>query len=119
MMASAIDSAAEELSAVFVDVDQFKQVNDCYSHAVGDEVLRRIAVILRTQCRSEDVPVRYGGDEFLILVFGGGTAAEGVAERLHEAVRSRPLGTGRGWPPGYGRGRRGPLSPGPWGDRRR
>jgi diguanylate cyclase len=90
MMTSAIDRGGEELSAVFVDVDQFKQVNDRFSHAVGDEVLRRIAVILRTQCRSEDVPVRYGGDEFLILVFGGGAAAEGVAERLHQAVRSAP-----------------------------
>ena len=92
MMSSAIDQGGEELSAVFVDVDQFKQVNDRYSHAVGDEVLRRIAVILRTHCRAEDVPVRYGGDEFLILVFGGGKAAEGVAERLHEAVRSAPWG---------------------------
>ncbi|MEO6145109.1 MAG: GGDEF domain-containing protein [Dermatophilaceae bacterium] len=92
MMTSAIDQGGEELSAVFVDVDQFKQVNDRYSHAVGDEVLRRIAVILRTHCRAEDVPVRYGGDEFLILVFGGGAAAEEVAVRLHEAVRSAPWG---------------------------
>ena len=92
MMSRAIDQGGEELSAVFVDVDEFKQVNDRYSHAVGDEVLRRIAVILRTHCRSEDVPVRYGGDEFLILVFGGGAAAEGVAQRLHEAVRSAPWG---------------------------
>jgi diguanylate cyclase len=92
MMMGAIERGGEELSAVFVDVDQFKQVNDRYSHAVGDEVLRRIAVILRTHCRSEDVPVRYGGDEFLILVFGGGSAAEEVAERLHHAVRNAPWG---------------------------
>ncbi|MEP7368397.1 MAG: GGDEF domain-containing protein, partial [Dermatophilaceae bacterium] len=72
--------------------DQFKEVNDRYSHSVGDEVLRRIAVILRTQSRSDDVPVRYGGDEFLILVFGGGAAAEEVAARLHAAVRSAPWG---------------------------
>jgi diguanylate cyclase (GGDEF)-like protein len=90
MMTSAVDRAGEDLSAVFVDVDQFKQVNDFYSHAVGDEVLRRIAVILRTHCRSDDVPVRYGGDEFVILVFGGGAAAQEVAERLHEAVRQAP-----------------------------
>lgn len=92
MMSSAIDQGGEELSAVFVDVDDFKQVNDRYSHSVGDEVLRRIAVILRTHCRADDVPVRYGGDEFLILVFGGGAAAEEVAERLHAAVRSAPWG---------------------------
>ena len=92
MMTSTVDRAGEDLSVVFVDVDQFKQVNDRYSHAVGDEVLRRIAVILRTHCRSDDVPVRYGGDEFVILVFGGDAAAEGVAARLHDAVRSAPWG---------------------------
>ena len=90
MMTNAIDQGGEELSAVFVDVDAFKQVNDTYSHAVGDEVLRRIAVILRSHCRSDDVPVRYGGDEFVILVFSGGDAADGVAVRLHDAVRSAP-----------------------------
>ena len=90
MMTSTVELAGEDLSAVFVDVDEFKQVNDRYSHAVGDEVLRRIAVILRTHCRSDDVPVRYGGDEFVILVFGGGTAAEGIAARLHDAVRKAP-----------------------------
>ena len=89
MMSSTVELAGDDLSVVFVDVDEFKQVNDRYSHAVGDEVLRRIAVILRTHCRSEDVPVRYGGDEFVILVFGGDAAAEGVAARLH----AKPLGS--------------------------
>lgn len=92
LMASAVDGAGDDLSAVFVDVDDFKQVNDRFSHAVGDEVLRRIAVILRTHCRSNDVPVRYGGDEFVILVFGEDSAAEGVATRLLHAVRSAPWG---------------------------
>jgi len=91
MMTSAVERAGDDLSVVFVDVDEFKQVNDLYSHAVGDEVLRRVAVILRNHCRSDDVPVRYGGDEFVILIFGGDAAtAEGVAERLHAAVRSAP-----------------------------
>jgi diguanylate cyclase (GGDEF)-like protein len=92
MMAGALDRAEDNLAAVFVDIDQFKQVNDDYSHAVGDEVLRRMAVILRKQCRSQDVPVRYGGDEFVVLVFGGGAAAREVAERFHGAVRAAPWG---------------------------
>jgi diguanylate cyclase len=92
MMASAVDRAGDDLAAVFVDIDHFKEVNDHYSHAVGDEVLRRLAVILRTQSRSEDVPVRYGGDEFVILVFGGSRAAKEVAERLHDAVHAAPWG---------------------------
>ena len=92
MMTTTIDGAKEKLCAVFMDVDEFKQINDCYSHAVGDEVLRRVAVILSDQCRAGDVPVRYGGDEFVVLVFGGVGAAEEVAERLHHAVRSAPWG---------------------------
>lgn len=88
MMANTIESAGDQFSALFVDVDDFKQVNDRYSHDVGDEVLRRIAVILRTHCRADDIPVRYGGDEFVIVVFGDAAAANGVAARLHEAVRT-------------------------------
>jgi len=90
MMSGAVDAAGEDLSAVFIDVDQFKQVNDRFSHAVGDEVLRRIALLLRAHCRSDDVLVRYGGDEFVILVFGGGPAAEEVGQRLLDAVRAAP-----------------------------
>jgi diguanylate cyclase len=92
MMTSAIERAGDEFCALFVDVDDFKQVNDRFSHDVGDEVLRRLAVILRTHCRTEDIPVRYGGDEFVILVFGDAVAAHGVAERFHEAVRSARWG---------------------------
>jgi diguanylate cyclase (GGDEF)-like protein len=92
MMANAIEGAGDDFSALFVDVDDFKQVNDRFSHDVGDEVLRRIAVILRTHCRTEDIPLRYGGDEFVILVFGDGAAADGVAVRFHDAVRTAPWG---------------------------
>ncbi len=90
MMTNTVELAGDDVSVVFVDVDEFKQVNDSYSHAVGDEVLRRIAIILRTHCRADDVPVRYGGDEFVILVLGGAAAAEGIAARLHDAVRKAP-----------------------------
>jgi diguanylate cyclase len=87
MMTTALDRADGDLCAVFVDIDKFKQINDRYSHAVGDDVLRLVAGILRAQCRVDDVPVRYGGDEFVILVFGGIEAAEEVAMRLHRSVR--------------------------------
>lgn len=92
MMTKTIEGAEGELCAVFIDIDEFKQINDRYSHAIGDEVLRRVAVILSAECRSDDVPVRYGGDEFVILVFGGVEAAEAVARRLHHAVRSAVWG---------------------------
>src|SRR4029078_9026257 len=55
-------------AALFVDGGLFQAVNDRCSHAVGDEVLRRIADILRAHCRTHDVVVRFGGDEFVVLL---------------------------------------------------
>ena len=56
------------LLAVLLDIDDFKQVNDTHGHAVGDEVLKRIANGLRTSLRSVDCIARIGGDEFIILL---------------------------------------------------
>jgi diguanylate cyclase (GGDEF)-like protein len=56
------------LSFALADVDHFKQVNDTFGHSVGDRVLRRVARALVTQCRQIDLPVRYGGEEFAVIV---------------------------------------------------
>lgn len=78
-------------AALFVDVDRFKAVNDTFSHAVGDEVLRRVADILRAHCRTQDVVVRFGGDEFVVLLPVTATAeAAVVAERVRAAVHREP-----------------------------
>jgi len=69
----------DRMGQAAIDIYEFKQINDNYSHAIGDEVLRRIAVILSAHCRAYDVPVREGGDEFVVLVVAGGGAAEEVA----------------------------------------
>ncbi|MGH8223868.1 MAG: GGDEF domain-containing protein, partial [Woeseiaceae bacterium] len=55
-----------ELAVALADIDHFKQVNDRYSHAVGDKVLKRVAKILTERCRKTDVVARYGGEEFLL-----------------------------------------------------
>ena len=54
------------LAIALADIDHFKQINDRYSHAVGDEVLRRIAKIMADRIRKTDMVARYGGEEFLL-----------------------------------------------------
>ncbi len=56
------------LAIVLIDVDLFKRINDNFSHTVGDTVLRRVAGFIRSHCRQHDLPVRYGGDEFLLVL---------------------------------------------------
>ena len=56
------------LAVALIDVDRFKSINDRHSHAVGDAVLKRVAAAIRAQSRTHDLPVRYGGDEFLVVL---------------------------------------------------
>ena len=74
------------LTIVLIDVDRFKRINDTFSHAVGDAVLRRVAGLIRDHCRQDDLPVRYGGDEFLVVLAGADLATgRRVVERLKRA----------------------------------
>jgi diguanylate cyclase (GGDEF)-like protein len=57
---------AKPLAVAMCDLDFFKRINDRFGHAIGDEVLRRVAAILRERCRSTDLIARYGGEEFCI-----------------------------------------------------
>jgi diguanylate cyclase (GGDEF)-like protein len=78
----------QPLSAMICDVDDFKQINDSRSHAVGDAVLREIAGILRRHLRRSDVCARYGGEEFVVIFPGTSLeAAERAARKLWALVR--------------------------------
>jgi diguanylate cyclase (GGDEF)-like protein len=68
-MLSQADRFKEPLSLVLLDVDNFKEINDNYSHAAGDEVLRQIGAFLKEGVRRSDAPARLGGDEFAILLY--------------------------------------------------
>ena len=85
-----IGAATRTQSVIFVDVDHFKHVNDSFSHVIGDRVLRRVAGILSGHCRADDVVVRYGGDEFVMLVGRDPAAAAAIADRMLHAVRTWP-----------------------------
>jgi diguanylate cyclase (GGDEF)-like protein/PAS domain S-box-containing protein len=76
-----------ELSVLLIDVDNFKQINDRWGHAAGDEVLRRLGMVLRTTVRLPDLPARYGGEEFVVLLpESGEESAMGLARRVMQRV---------------------------------
>ncbi|MGH2662632.1 MAG: diguanylate cyclase [Actinomycetota bacterium] len=76
-----------EVGLLICDLDDFKRVNDIYGHQVGDQVLQGVATLLRETCRSEDVLCRIGGEEFAVIVPGGGLdEVTHLAERLWAKV---------------------------------
>ncbi len=78
------------LVLLLMDLDHFKQVNDGFGHAVGDLVLQRVAAVLQPLCRSVDLAVRYGGEEFLLALADLDLAeAQGVAERVRAAIATQ------------------------------
>lgn len=75
------------LSVLLLDVDYFKQFNDRYGHAAGDECLIKVARCLRKLTRAEDIVARYGGEEFLIVLINADVQeARTVAEKLRLAI---------------------------------
>jgi len=82
----------EVVAVLVADIDRFKQINDTHGHAVGDAVLAELGARLRANLRAFESAYRIGGEEFVVLLEGGGAgAAELVADRLCKAVAGRPL----------------------------
>jgi diguanylate cyclase (GGDEF)-like protein len=79
------------LSLISIDLDHFKVVNDTLGHSVGDLVLKEFAKLLQEKVRSEDVVVRQGGEEFIILLpHADSIAATALAERIRTAFEQNP-----------------------------
>jgi diguanylate cyclase (GGDEF)-like protein len=79
------------LCVAMCDIDRFKQVNDRFSHAVGDQVLRQVGRIFLQTVRQDDLVFRYGGEEFLLLLPETDLAgAETLAQRVRAAIAAHP-----------------------------
>lgn len=86
-----------QLSAVMIDLDNFKQINDTYGHKVGDAILIRLAGLVRASIRETDIFGRYGGDEFsLILPDTPLRTAVQIARRICEIVSDTPFPSDQG-----------------------
>ena len=90
---AALDSD-QPVSLALVDIDHFKRINDRHGHDAGDRVLIEMAELLRSDSRPEDVVVRWGGEEFLLLFPATGLPdAVAICHRICDRVRARDWGT--------------------------
>ena len=98
-MASQLDAltrraavGGDPVALLVIDIDHFKKINDSFGHAVGDEVIRSLAQLMRDGSRPSDVLCRNGGEEFLMLLPAAGAREAGnVAERLRRRVQAQQL----------------------------
>ncbi|MCH8135827.1 MAG: GGDEF domain-containing protein [Proteobacteria bacterium] len=85
----------QPISLIMIDVDNFKNINDSHGHHVGDVVLKDISDLVRGLCRQEDALIRYGGEEYLVILFH--TPREGAeifSERVRECVAEHKFRSG-------------------------
>ena len=87
---------SHSFTVLMLDVDHFKKYNDAHGHPAGDEVLKKVANILRNCTRAGDCTARYGGEEFAVLLSGkGGDTALQLAERIRERVAAEDFVGGK------------------------
>ena len=89
-----LDKDYKGLGVMMIDIDHFKNINDTYGHLVGDEVLIKMAELLKKGMREDDLVVRYGGEEFLVIMeMERARFFREKAQRLLELIQSTPFET--------------------------
>ncbi len=82
-----VDRYGSTLSLLFIDLDRFKPINDTYGHLRGSRTLREVGFLIRAGVRDTDIPVRYGGDEFVVVLpQTDGPAAKVLGEKLRSLI---------------------------------
>lgn len=80
---------------LMIDIDHFKQINDNYGHELGDQVLVSLAKLLQLECRSEDIAIRWGGEEFLLLLsIEDEKLALAIADRVRDSFKQYKIYAG-------------------------
>jgi diguanylate cyclase (GGDEF)-like protein/PAS domain S-box-containing protein len=74
------------MSFMMIDVNRFKEINDRYGHQMGDEILKEVAALMREAVRESDIVVRYGGDEFLIVLTETNGEVDSIKQRITKKV---------------------------------
>ena len=93
-LAKTLDKDYKGLGVMMIDIDHFKDINDTYGHLVGDEVLIKIAELLKKGMRENDLVVRYGGEEFLVIMeMERARYFREKTQRLLELIQSTPIKT--------------------------
>ena len=81
-----------DIGILFIDLDNFKEINDNYGHDFGDEILRKVGFAIKSSIRDLDYGFRYGGDEFVVMLFTTKDVLKIVAQRLFEKINSIQTG---------------------------
>jgi len=88
-LVASVQRKRTHVAILMLDLDYFKMVNDTYGHDAGDAVLKALSNVLKQSVRASDLVIRYGGEEFLIILLdSSGKAAEQVAENIRAAVEA-------------------------------
>jgi len=82
----------ETIGLLMLDIDHFKEINDTYGHDLGDLVLRSVSQAIKESIRSSDIPIRFGGEEFMVLLTNvKPEESVNIAEKIRKAVESKTI----------------------------